>query len=59
VQSDLARRVDACRQRGPPDAIGSLRVYIAGLRKKLGDAPSQPRMITTEPGVGYRLRADD
>ena len=31
-----------------------LRVYASQLRKKLGDDPSQPRLIT-EPGVGYRL----
>lgn len=31
-----------------------LRVYAGMLRKKLGDDPSRPRLIT-EPGVGYRL----
>jgi two-component system KDP operon response regulator KdpE len=31
-----------------------LRVYASQLRKKMGDDPSQPRLIT-EPGVGYRL----
>ena len=40
------------------DAIGSLRVYVASLRKKLEDDPSTPRLIVTEPGVGYRLRAE-
>jgi two-component system, OmpR family, KDP operon response regulator KdpE len=44
---------------GYEDAVGSLRVYVASLRKKLEADPSQPRIITTEPGVGYRLRADD
>jgi two-component system KDP operon response regulator KdpE len=44
---------------GYEDAVGSLRVYIAGLRKKLEEDPSQPQIITTEPGVGYRLRAED
>jgi two-component system KDP operon response regulator KdpE len=39
-------------------AIGNLRVYIATLRKKLESDPSRPRLIVTEPGVGYRLRAD-
>jgi len=31
-----------------------LRVYASQLRKKLGEDPSAPRLIT-EPGVGYRL----
>ncbi len=43
---------------GYEDATGALRVYIAGLRKKLEADPAQPRLLLTEPGVGYRLRAD-
>jgi two-component system KDP operon response regulator KdpE len=43
---------------GYEDAIGSLRVYIASLRKKLELDPSEPRVIVTEPGVGYRLKAE-
>ena len=31
-----------------------LRVYASQLRKKLGDDPAEPRLVT-EPGVGYRL----
>jgi two-component system KDP operon response regulator KdpE len=31
-----------------------LRVYVAGLRKKLESTPSSPSLILTEPGVGYR-----
>ena len=31
-----------------------LRVYVAGLRKKLEPDPSRPSLILTEPGVGYR-----
>jgi two-component system KDP operon response regulator KdpE len=31
-----------------------LRVYAGQLRKKLGDDPGAPRLVT-EPGVGYRL----
>jgi two-component system KDP operon response regulator KdpE len=31
-----------------------LRVYASHLRRKLGDDPSAPRLLT-EPGVGYRL----
>jgi two-component system KDP operon response regulator KdpE len=32
-----------------------LRVYIAHLREKLELDPSKPRLIGTEPGIGYRL----
>jgi two-component system KDP operon response regulator KdpE len=35
-----------------------LRVYIAHLREKLETDASQPRLIITEPGVGYRLMTD-
>jgi two-component system, OmpR family, KDP operon response regulator KdpE len=43
---------------GYEDAIGSLRVYITNLRKKLERDPSEPRLIVTEPGVGYRFKLD-
>jgi two-component system, OmpR family, KDP operon response regulator KdpE len=43
---------------GYEDSTGNLRVYIAGLRKKLEEDPSQPRLLVTDPGVGYRLRAE-
>jgi two-component system KDP operon response regulator KdpE len=33
-----------------------LRVYMAQLRRKLEADPAQPRLLLTEPGVGYRLR---
>jgi two-component system KDP operon response regulator KdpE len=32
-----------------------LRIHVAHLRQKLGENPSQPRYILTEPGIGYRL----
>ena len=32
-----------------------LRVYINQLRQKLEADPATPRLIRTEPGVGYRL----
>ena len=35
-----------------------LRVYINYLRRKLEEDPRDPRLIVTEPGVGYRLKAD-
>jgi two-component system KDP operon response regulator KdpE len=31
-----------------------LRLYVRQLRQKLRDNPSEPRWITTEPGLGYR-----
>ncbi len=38
--------------------IRYLRVYMTTLRQKLGERPGRPRWLTTEPGVGYRLRLD-
>jgi two-component system KDP operon response regulator KdpE len=35
-----------------------LRVYLAGLRRKLEPNPSQPRYFITEPGMGYRFEMD-
>lgn len=32
-----------------------LRVFVGQLRQKLEDDPAAPRLIETEPGVGYRL----
>ena len=34
-----------------------LRVHVARLREKLESDPSQPALIVTEPGVGYRFHA--
>ena len=39
--------------------VQQLRVYINYLRRKLEDDPARPRMIVTEPGVGYRLKSID
>jgi len=36
-----------------------LRVYVNQLRKKLGDNSAAPRLIMTEPGVGYRFAEAD
>lgn len=35
-----------------------LRVFVRQLRKKLGDDPAAPRFIVTEPGLGYRWKAE-
>ena len=35
-----------------------LHVYVGSLRKKLEADPHAPRHFLTEPGVGYRFRAD-
>ncbi|GIP09799.1 DNA-binding response regulator [Paenibacillus macerans] len=32
-----------------------LRIYIGHLRKKLEEDSTQPKLIVTEPGIGYRL----
>lgn len=34
-----------------------VRVHMAELRKKIEAVPSRPKIVVTEPGVGYRLRA--
>jgi two-component system KDP operon response regulator KdpE len=36
-----------------------VRVLVGQLRQKLEAEPSSPRLVLTEPGVGYRLRSDD
>jgi two-component system KDP operon response regulator KdpE len=45
---------------GPGSASNThyLRVQMHGLRHKLEDIPARPRYLITEPGVGYRLRAE-
>jgi two-component system KDP operon response regulator KdpE len=35
-----------------------LRVFMAQLRRKLELGPARSRYLTTEPGIGYRLRAE-
>jgi len=41
------------------DQTHYLRVYMAHLRHKLERDPTRPRILVTEPGVGYRLREAD
>jgi len=38
------------------DDTAYLRVYVNQLRQKLEDDPAQPKLIVTDPGVGYRLK---
>jgi len=35
---------------------GSLRVHVGSIRKKIG--PDGPRILVTEPGIGFRLMGD-
>jgi len=39
------------------DAQQNLRVHIRSLRRKLEHDPVRPRLLVTEPGVGYRFEA--
>jgi two-component system KDP operon response regulator KdpE len=39
------------------DAQAYLRVHVASLRRKLERDPVRPRLIITEPGVGYRFES--
>jgi two-component system, OmpR family, KDP operon response regulator KdpE len=41
---------------GYADETHYLRVYMAQLRRKIEAEPARPRLLQTEPGVGYRLR---
>jgi two-component system, OmpR family, KDP operon response regulator KdpE len=35
-----------------------LRIYMMQLRQKIEPDPTRPRLLLTEPGVGYRLKVD-
>jgi two-component system KDP operon response regulator KdpE len=41
------------------DHLEYLRVYIGQLRKKVEEDPENPKMIITDPGIGYRLKTSD
>jgi two-component system KDP operon response regulator KdpE len=43
---------------GPPyvEETHNLRVFMAALRRKVEQDPAQPRLLLTEPGVGYRMK---
>jgi two-component system, OmpR family, KDP operon response regulator KdpE len=38
--------------------VATLRVFVTQLRRKIEPHPEQPHYIVTEPGIGYRFRAD-
>jgi two-component system KDP operon response regulator KdpE len=40
------------------DETHYLRVYFAQLRQKIEDNPAMPKIILTEPGIGYRLATE-
>jgi two-component system KDP operon response regulator KdpE len=44
--------------RAPSDR-GRVRVFMVHLRRKLRDDAAAPRLIVTEPGIGYRWIGDD
>lgn len=35
------------------------RIYVAQLRKKIEDNPSNPKILLTESGIGYRMRSEE
>ncbi|MFQ3684931.1 winged helix-turn-helix domain-containing protein [Roseiflexus sp.] len=41
-----------------PESVHYVRVYMQHLRRKIEANPARPIYLTTEPGVGYRLRID-
>jgi two-component system KDP operon response regulator KdpE len=41
------------------EKVGYLRVYMAYLRQKVEANPTEPELLVTEPGVGYRLVVQD
>jgi two-component system KDP operon response regulator KdpE len=45
--------------RSDGDAQANLRVHVANLRRKIERDAVRPRLIVTEPGVGYRFRGVD
>jgi two-component system KDP operon response regulator KdpE len=36
-----------------------LRVYVTHLRQKIEADPTKPRLIKTEPGIGYRFESGE
>jgi two-component system KDP operon response regulator KdpE len=44
---------------GSETDVQYLRIYVRTLRQKIEAIPEQPTLVTTEQGVGYRLKAPD
>lgn len=44
---------------GGESDVQYLRIYVRALRQKIEKEPERPRLILTETGVGYRLRAGE
>jgi two-component system, OmpR family, KDP operon response regulator KdpE len=38
--------------------MAGLRVYVMQLRQKIEHDPTRPRLLISEPGVGYRFKAE-
>jgi two-component system, OmpR family, KDP operon response regulator KdpE len=49
---------EAWSEKHDEEALQLLRTTIGSLRRKLETNPARPRHITTEPGVGFRLRTE-
>jgi two-component system KDP operon response regulator KdpE len=54
----ITRRALLTELRGAPEHTDPsyLRIYMAQLRRKLEPAPSRPKHLITEPGMGYRFQ---
>ena len=56
LNEELLRRVWGSEYRGE---LQYLRVWISRLRSKLERVPSDPKIITTFPGIGYMLKGGE
>jgi two-component system, OmpR family, KDP operon response regulator KdpE len=54
TQYELLAEMPAGRPHVPDSSY--LRAHMMHLRQKLEPAPSRPRHLVTEPGMGFRLR---
>jgi DNA-binding response OmpR family regulator len=54
-----AQLIDATRPDGADSFDRAIDTHVWNLRKKLGEPPGRPRIILSEPGVGYRMSDGD